>query len=65
MENTKLGDLQKGDFFKFIDESEYLPDVVHVFKNRVGNDCFYFSEVGGYVLTRKEQKDRLVLKVKG
>lgn len=65
MKNTTLGDLKEGDFFKFIDELEYLPEVVHTFKSNDGKECIYFSEVGGYVLTNKEKKERLVLKVKG
>jgi hypothetical protein len=64
MKNTKLGDLQTGDFFKFADEIDYLPEVVHTFKSIERKHCFYFSEVGGYVLTNKEKRGRLVVKVK-
>jgi hypothetical protein len=65
MKSTKLGDLKEGDFFKFIDEMDYFPTVINTFKNSKGKECTYFSEVGGYVLTHKERKDRLVVKVKG
>jgi len=65
MKKTKLGDLKEGDFFKFVDEIEYFPTIVHTFKSSEGKECTYFSEVGGYVLTNKEKRGRLVLKVKG